>query len=87
MKEQPLDIASLMQIEDLKNANNVLDSMVNDLRVEVQQLREQLNRSQQVLANMITQQVSALGELRGKQADAPPAAPPWQQADGWEGRQ
>ena len=42
MKEQPLDIASLMQIEDLKNANKVLDSMVNDLRVEVRQLRERL---------------------------------------------
>ena len=39
MKEQPLDIASLMQIEDLKNANKVLDSMVNDLRAEVERLQ------------------------------------------------
>jgi uncharacterized protein YaaN involved in tellurite resistance len=61
-----------MQIEDLKSANKVLDSMVNDLRVEVQQLRQRL---------------AALQALsRDLQPDTPPDAAPWQGHDGWEGR-
>ena len=72
MKEQPLDIASLMQIEDLKNANKVLDSMVNDLRVEVQQLRERI--------------AAMLDAPKGDAEFAPETGVPWQGHDGWEGR-
>ena len=48
--------------------------------LEAAGLREQLAA--------MREQLSALQALtRDLQADAPPGATPWQQADGWEGRQ
>ena len=45
-----------------------------------------LFRSNQLAA--MREQLAALQALsRDLQADAPPDATPWQQADGWEGRQ
>lgn len=42
MSEQPLDIASLMQIEDLKHANQALASMVDDLHAKLEKVRRMI---------------------------------------------
>ena len=59
-------------IEQLKTA-------LRDAILEAAGLREQLAAMQQQLAAL-----QALS--RDLQADAPPYATPWQQADGWEGK-
>mgnify|MGYP003344387815 CR=1 FL=1 len=114
MSEQSLDIASLMQIEDLQNANQALASMVDDLQAKVEKLQERLelfydcmracppqvgrptqwrvhaNRWPWTHAVGASAQIAidaVLAESRRVFKDAPPDATPWQQADGWEGRQ
>ena len=57
-----------------------LKAALQNAILETAELREQLAAMQQ--------QLTALQALsRDLQADAPPDATPWQQADGWEGRQ
>ena len=56
-----------------------LKSALRDILAEQDQLRQRL-------ATM-REQLAALQALsRDLQADAPPYATPWQQADGWEGK-
>ena len=57
-----------------------LKAALQNAILETAELREQLAAMQQQLAAL-----QALS--RDLQADAPPYATPWQQADGWEGKQ
>ena len=57
-----------------------LKAALQDAILEAAELRNQLAA--------MREQLAALQALsRDLQADAPPDATPWQQADGWEGRQ
>ena len=69
-----------IDIEQLRTA-------LKDALLEQDKLRQQLAEGHRILAELRAALPPLQALARELQADAPPAATPWQQADGWEGRQ